>query len=70
MPAITYQKHDAKLEIFQLLDLYLELRPERATDVAKGLAQHVASKMTLQELKNWRQRLQDAMKEAVNAQVL
>lgn len=61
MPAITYQKYEMKKAIFALLDRYLELYPDRSIDLAKGLAQREVSRMTLQELKNWRQRIQDAV---------
>ena len=67
MPAITQQKYETKKAIFQLLDRLLELHPEKGVSLAKGLAQHLASKMTLQELKIWRDRLQDAIQKAENA---
>ena len=58
MPAITHQKYETKKAIFELLDHYLELFPEGSVEMAKGLAQCEASRMTLKELKDWRQRIQ------------
>lgn len=67
MPAITHQKYDTKMAIFELLDRYLELRPDKAIEIAKGLARSLASAMTLRELKGWHQRIQDGVKRAEDA---
>lgn len=64
---VSLKKYEAKIAIFELLDRYLELRPERGVEMAKGFAQLLATTLTLQELNIWRCRAQEDVTKAENA---